>query len=385
MAASAVEVARSLIPLLSAEAGTTDQNRRITEKSEGAMRDAGLLRLGTPTRWGGRGADLRTAVEVCLELARGCAASSWIAGIAYGGNLFAGQLAEPVREELWGTDPDAFVCGTANPAGTVTRTSTGLVLDGEWPWISGIHHAGWTLLGIAWDEDGRTERGMALVPTAKLETIDVWHVAGMRGTGSNTAVAADLAVTDDWVVSLSVMADGVYRRHHPEEARVTFYLSINLPLVGTCVGIAEAALEKVVGAAARGKKLSSPLYATVAESPAHQVNVANAAVLIDTARLHLAHAADEVDAHARAGNRPDVDARARLRMSASYSTRCARDAVGLLLDTAGAGSFADSSSLQRAWRDIETASRHAAFSMPNHAEMYGRVLLGAELPQSPAL
>ncbi|WP_326836385.1 acyl-CoA dehydrogenase family protein [Amycolatopsis rhabdoformis] len=382
MQQAVIDAARALVPVLAAEAGNVDRARRITEPSEAALRGTGLFRLGTPARFGGMAADVRTAVEVCVELARGCAASSWIVGIAYGGNLFAGQLGDAVREELWGDRPDAFVCGTANPSGTVSRTPAGFVLDGSWPWISGIHHAPWTLLGIAW---GEGERGLALVPTAKLDTIDVWHVAGMRGTGSNTAVATELAVDHDWVVYLTAMAEGRYRDEHPDEPRVTFHLSINLPLVGTCVGIAAAALESVTGAVARGKRLTSPLYATVAESPAHQVNVAEAAILIDTARLHLAHAADEVDGHARAGRRPDAAARARLRMSASHAVRCAREAVSALLDTAGAGSFADSSVLQRTWRDLETASRHAAFSTQTSSEFYGRVLLGVGLPAGPVL
>ncbi|WP_405868952.1 hypothetical protein OG407_47285 [Streptomyces sp. NBC_01515] len=53
-----------------------------------------------------------------------------------------------------------------------------------------------------------------------------------------------------------------------------------------------------------------------------------------------------------------------------------------LLDTAGAGSFSDDSPLQHAWRDIGTASRHAALSVETSRELYGRVLLGRALPHT---
>lgn len=226
---------------------------------------------------------------------------------------------------------------------------------------------------------------MALVPTSALTVEDVWHMAGMRGTGSDTAVADDVYVPHSRTISLPAMADGAYRRRHPGEPRITFHLSINLPLAATAVGIATASLEKVLEAAVRGKRTVSPLHGLIAEDPAHQLNAADAATLIDTARLHLRRAADEVDAHARAGRRPVLAERARLRMDAAHAMRCARDAMSLLLDTAGAGSFADDSVLQRAWRDIETASRHAALSVQTSKEIYGRALLGAPLPPSPVI
>ncbi|MED7950958.1 acyl-CoA dehydrogenase family protein [Streptomyces sp. BE303] len=381
-----VAAARSLVPLLTDQAPRTEERRRLTDTSLTALRRAGLLRLGTPRRFDGHGAGVLTAVDVCEELARGCSAASWFVGIAYGGALFASQLDHPERATLWQDDPDAVVCGTANPSGTARPSAAGWTLNGRWPWISGIHHAPWTLLGFTRDgSDGEPERGMALVPTHALTVEDVWHIAGMRGTGSDTAHAEEVDVPASRTLSLTALAEGAYRGRHPGEPPVTFHLSINPPLVATGVGIAAATLEKVLGAAARGRRTPSPLHHLIAESPAHQLNVAHAAVLIDTARLHLRRAAGEMDAHARAGHRPELADRARLRMDAAHAMRCARQAVSLLLDTAGAGSLADGSDLQRAWRDIETASRHAALGVQSAQEIYGRTLLGAPLPPSPLI
>ncbi|MET8829513.1 acyl-CoA dehydrogenase family protein [Streptomyces sp. NPDC004610] len=381
-----VTAARSLRPLLTDEAPHSEERRTLTGTTLAALRRSGLLRLGTPTAHGGHGAGVRTAVEVCEELARGCSAASWVVGIAYGGALFASQLPLAERAALWGHNPSAMVCGSAGPSGTARRTGGGWTLNGSWPWMSGIHHADWALLGFTWPGGGdRPERGLALAPASALVVEDTWHMAGMRGTGSDTAIADEVYVADSRTISLTAMAEGAYRRRHPGEPRITFHLSINLPLVATAVGIAAAVLDAVVGAAARGGRVVSPLHGLVSEAPAHQLGVADAATLIDTARLHLGRAAREVDTQARAGLRPPLVDRARLRMDASHAMRCARDAVSLLLDTAGAGSFADGSVLQRAWRDIETASRHAALSVHTSKEIYGRALLGAALPSSPVI
>ncbi|MFD4553955.1 hypothetical protein ACFWP5_06465 [Streptomyces sp. NPDC058469] len=98
------------------------------------------------------------------------------------------------------------------------------------------------------------------------------------------------------------------------------------------------------------------LIGLTAKAAPHQLNVAQAATLIDTARPHVRRAADEIDEVAREGRRPDLETRARLRMDGSRAMRCARDGVSLLLDTAGASSYSDDSPLQLAWRDIGTAS-----------------------------
>jgi alkylation response protein AidB-like acyl-CoA dehydrogenase len=377
------DAARALVPVLVTHAESTEQRCRLADESLAALRGAGLLRLGTPRSIGGHGADVGTAIAVCAELARGCASSSWIVGIAYGGALLASQLRDDARKTVWATDPDRLVCGAADPGGTARRVPGGVVLSGRWPGISGIRHASWVLLDIEWGDAGALpERGLALVSANEVDVAETWHLAGMHGAGSETAMAEGVFVPDAQLLSFAEIARGIGVHRHAGEARVTFPLSINLPLAGTGIGIAQATLEHVVRTLAGGKRGPSPLHPEVANAPSHQLNVADAATLIDTARLHVFSAAEELDRAAREGRRPDLEARARLRMAGSHAMRCAREAVGLLLDTAGAGSFADGSRLQRAWRDLETASRHAALSSETSREIYGRVLLARDLPIS---
>ena len=58
-----------------------------------------------------------------------------------------------------------------------------------------------------------------------------------------------------------------------------------------------------------------------------------------------------------------------------------RQALDLLLDVQGAGSFAQTNQMQRVWRDMHMASRHG-MSVPGlKEELYGRALLGANEQQ----
>jgi 3-hydroxy-9,10-secoandrosta-1,3,5(10)-triene-9,17-dione monooxygenase len=57
--------------------------------------------------------------------------------------------------------------------------------------------------------------------------------------------------------------------------------------------------------------------------------------------------------------------------------RC-REAMERLLDIAGTAGFRRSSSLQRFWRDLAAASRHALVPPSLSKEIYGRAVLGIE-------
>jgi alkylation response protein AidB-like acyl-CoA dehydrogenase len=99
--------------------------------------------------------------------------------------------------------------------------------------------------------------------------------------------------------------------------------------------------------------------------------------LVGRAReMHAYRAAADIDEAARAGRKLTYTERARVRMDTGWSVKHAREAIRLLINAHGAGSFADSSPMQRFWRDSEVASRHAVISPDISAEVYGRALLG---------
>ena len=68
--------------------------------------------------------------------------------------------------------------------------------------------------------------------------------------------------------------------------------------------------------------------------------------------------------------------RARVRMDAGHVAETAREAIRVLCSAHGASSFAESSPMQRWWRDSEIASRHAVLNPDISAQVYGRRLMG---------
>jgi alkylation response protein AidB-like acyl-CoA dehydrogenase len=65
-----------------------------------------------------------------------------------------------------------------------------------------------------------------------------------------------------------------------------------------------------------------------------------------------------------------------MRMDAGMAAVHAREAVRIVCSAQGASSFSESNPLQRIWRDVETASRHAVLNPDVAAEIYGKSLFG---------
>jgi alkylation response protein AidB-like acyl-CoA dehydrogenase len=206
----------------------------------------------------------------------------------------------------------------------------------------------------------------------------------MRGTGSNTLVAEEVFVPAHRVMSLTGAIGGTVLTEHKDEAlyRAAFMPVLVIILVGPPLGLARAALE-CFGEQVPSRGIIYTSYERQAEAPVTHEQIAEAAMLIDSAHLHAMRAADDIDRAAGAGEYPDLVARARIRMDCSRAVHYAREAVNRLVSASGGSAFAEHNPLQRIWRDINTSSLHGILTHRTNLEMYGRLLLG--LPQNSPL
>lgn len=379
--AELVARARRLVPLLAGNGARTEAGRRLAEDNVAAIAAAGLFRLLTPRRLGGLETDLRTALAVARELALGCGSTSWVTTIVNTCGWLVGLGSEEAQREVWGADADARVVGVLAPTATARRVDGGLVVSGTWGWASGCLHAQWSIVGVPLvDDAGRAiDHGLALIPMKELGIVDTWFFAGMKGTGSHTLVAEEVFVPDHRVMSVSKLTRGEAPTPFAGETlyRSAFVPVASLVLVGPLLGLAAAALALVI-AEAPARAIAATRHETRAKAPVVQLELAEAATLVDTAHLHAYRAAGDIDDAARAGRSLDRVAQARVRMDAGHAVRTAREAIRALCSAHGASSFADACPLQRIWRDAEVASRHPLVSPEIAAEIYGRALVGIE-------
>jgi 3-hydroxy-9,10-secoandrosta-1,3,5(10)-triene-9,17-dione monooxygenase len=377
-----VSRAKDLVPLLRENAARTDRERRIPDENLAALAKAGLFGITAPRRWGGREVGFETKIRVVRELARGCGSSSWVFALLTGGPWFVGMMNEQAQQDVWGDDPNATVAVAVPPSGTAEFVDGGYRISGRWPYCSGAEHADWVLLGVrSVGPDGEPAPLVALVPRERIEVDDTWHVTGMRGTRSNTVITRDLMVPSHRTISLGAAQEGDLDTPFVDEApyHVPLTLGALSDLTGPQLGLARAALDSVIeNAAWRG--VSATTYTRLTDAPTVQLAVARAASNIDTAEALVFSAAQEMDRAARAGLRPSLLDRACIRMKLTRGIVEARDAIRELVSAAGSSVFAETCTLQRIWRDSETAASHAVSNPAISAEVYGRLLLGVEGP-----
>jgi 3-hydroxy-9,10-secoandrosta-1,3,5(10)-triene-9,17-dione monooxygenase len=374
--------ARDLVPLLGAHAEETERLGHLAAESAAALREAGFFTLNSPSAFGGTAAGPGTMVEAFRELARGCGSSAWVSMLLSVGSYTASLFGEEALADVWAADPRAAVCGGLAPTGTTRRTEKGWAVTGRWQPLSGIHEAHWVLVGVPLTDDtGKTiDQGVALIPVTELAVEKTWHVAGMQGTGSNTVTAREVHVPEHRILSFSRLFTQGERR-----PVVTYSSFTAVVLLGPVLGMAEAALEKTLELLKEGKSVGASIYRNAIDSPSVQFNVANAASLIDTAKLRTERAVADIEKGIAEGAQLDLPTRARIRMDVGTAVQSARDAVDLLLNINGTGGFSLSSPIQRIWRDLETATRHQLLSPDLGREIYGRAVLGIAEQVAPVI
>jgi 3-hydroxy-9,10-secoandrosta-1,3,5(10)-triene-9,17-dione monooxygenase len=380
--AEIVAGARALRPLVREHAPRAEAYRRMPEEVNDALTQAGMFRLLTPKRYGGYQMDARTVIEVTEALGEADGSTSWLVALGSAVDWISGLCSERGAEEIFGGDPDARIAGAVagNPV-TSRRVAGGWQVSGRWGYSSGSWHAAWACLGVPLtNETGEVvDHALVVISTAELTVEETWFTAGMKATGSNTFVADDVFVPEYRVMPLSAMVEGKYPIGRTDEAlyRYAYAPLVLLFLLGPLLGLGRAALTWTTEKAAT-KPLTHTIHARQADSVGTQIQVAEAALKIETARLHTYRAADEVDDAALRGEKLDYAARARIRAQAAYAAQQVLDAINTLLNAHGAGSFAEANPMQRYWRDANTAARHAHLNPAVGYEVFGKSLLGVE-------
>jgi alkylation response protein AidB-like acyl-CoA dehydrogenase len=380
-----VATAEALQPLLRENAAAADRDRRVPEPVIEALAAAGLFKLTVPKRYGGHEADVRTIIDVAATLAEGCGSTAWVVTLINTVGIAVGMLSEEAQDEVFGADPEARVAGVFAPRGQSRREEGGFRVSGEWYYGSGSLHADWVMVGFPLvDESGETvDFGLGLIPRSDYEIKDTWHVVGMRGSGSNAIIANDVLIPDHRILPVGGAINGQFPTEFTDEAlyHSAFHPAFTLVLTGAQLGMGRAALKHVVNLADK-RTIANTIYTQQRDSVGFQLQIADAAALIDTAHLHVYRAADDIDEAARRGENPGYRLRARLRSDAARAATCVKDALDLIITAHGAGSFAESSPVQRWWRDSNIALRHGTLVPPASREIYGKALLGFSLDEN---
>ncbi|MHA7291226.1 GTP cyclohydrolase II RibA [Arthrobacter sp. MDT3-24] len=371
----------ALVPRLRERAAETEEIRRIPEATMAELKAAGVFQMLSPQAVGGFGMGLETYVEVVRRLAQGCVSTAWTVGHLVEHVWMLARWPQEAQDEVFANGPAPLAAATGAPPGTADRAPGGFIISGRWSFASGIMHSEWALLAVQHGD----VRLQCLVPVSDLELLDVWHTAGLRGTGSNDLRTENLFVPAhralEW--NLLAAADNPGSRIHPDlsiHTPMTTFLNMVAP--AAALGAAEHAIE-VFQDLMMVRKVKQTTQARQADSPLAQARFSLAYGQVATARLHWQEAVRVVAASY--GRRPAAftgEERARYRLSLGLSGAASAEAVRLILTGSGGSVHRLTHPLQRIQRDVNVLLNHASLTMDPILEQAGRGLLdlGLSIP-----
>src|SRR5207244_41006 len=202
-----LERARRLIPILVERASAATAARQLPAETIAEYREAGILRILQPRRFGGMQGRFSLFSRIVEELSYGCASSAWVYAVLAEHQWILAQYPEAAQLDVWGDDAEAVASSSLAPRAGAKPVQGGWRLSGRYSFSSGCDFAQWGILGAFLGEMG-DPRSIAylLVPLAETEIVDDWQVLGLAGTGSRSLLLHDVFVPQH----RSVMVRGLF-------------------------------------------------------------------------------------------------------------------------------------------------------------------------------
>jgi alkylation response protein AidB-like acyl-CoA dehydrogenase len=377
-----IERARVLRPLLEAAAPRIEAERALTADVLEALHHAGLFRMLLPRSCGGFEADPATFMQAVEAIAMGDASAAWCVSQACGVSMAAAYLKPEIAREIFGPPQAVLANGTSSTRVKAIPVAGGYRANGLWRFASGHKHATW--LGghcVLCDAEGNprlapdgqtTLERTLLFPKERAKIIDVWHVIGLKGTGSDSYAVEDVFVPEDYTFTRESAAE---RRETGPLYRFTTFNLFGIGFAAVALGIARAMLEAFTRLAA--EKTPYLGRSTLRENAAIQSQMGMAAARLQSAREFLLHTIADLWATASAGHPFAGAQKVALRMASTNATHQAKEAANFVYHAAGASAIFENGPFERRFRDIHTVTQQVQSSASNF-ELVGQHLLGLE-------
>jgi alkylation response protein AidB-like acyl-CoA dehydrogenase len=367
----------ALRPLISAAADRIEEEREIPEEVVAALHEAQLFRMLLPRSCGGGEVEPAIYVQVIEEIAKADASVAWCLGQANGGTVAGAYLEREAARTVFG-DARAAVASGPN-FGTAVAVEGGYRVTGTWPFASGRKHAIW-LAGhcLVQEPDGRPrlypdgkpfERTM-FFPKEKAIFKDIWHVMGLKGTGSDQFTVTDLFVPEDLSFTREWPPD---LRENGPLYRFSNYQLFGVGFAGVALGIARATLDAFIALAREKAPRNSPQV--LRDNALIQFQVGHAEAQLQSVRTFMVQTMRDLWDAVATGDTMDADERARLRMTITFASQQAREVVDVAYHAAGASAIFENNPFERRFRDVHTVSQQVQGHSSNF-ELLGQYVMG---------
>ncbi|MAS53632.1 MAG: flavin-dependent monooxygenase [Pimelobacter sp.] len=374
-ATAVLDGVRDVLPTLRERADETERLRVVPEASIKELEETGFFKLLQPRRFDGLEADPVDFYTAVRDIAGACGSTGWVSSVVGVHPWQVALFADEAQQAVWGEDTKTRLSSSYAPTGKATVTDGGYQLSGKWSFSSGCDHCSWVLLGgLVFNAEGQVvDFKTFMVPREKYEIVDVWHMVGLAGTGSNDIVVDDVFIPEAFTLSMG--ETGQCRGPGQEQNDSDLYKlpfhsiftgTITTPIIGMAMGAYAEHVEmqqKRSRAAYLGEKASLDPFAAV--------RIAKASSEIDAAWALLVNNIREEQAYVAKGEKIPLRSRLKVRRDQVLGSQRAIDAIDALFEASGGRALANGTYLQRAWRDAHAGRVHAANDPERALQMFG--------------
>ena len=373
--------ARALAPRIAAAAARIESGRELPPDIVDALHEARLFRMLVPRSLGGEEVSPIVFMQTVEELAKADASTAWCVAQTSVCSTIARSLKPETGAKIFKNDPRGVLAwGPSTSKAKAIAEPGGFRVTGEWPFASGSRHATWLAAhSVVYEPDGQLRRDANgdpiqktfVVPRHSATIEDVWHVIGLKGTGSDTYALTDVFVSEDCAIGHHALDTAEWHEHGPLYS-FTIYQLFGSSFPAIALGIARAILDAFLALAQTKKPVAS--QSLLRDSAVVQSQVGLAEAQLAAARTFFFAAWEEIWQAAQS-NKMSLDQRVRLRMASIHASQQARQVAEMAYLAAGATAVFESNPFERRFRDIHAVSQQAQSQLSIY-EAIGRHFLG---------
>ncbi|HEY6814748.1 MAG TPA: acyl-CoA dehydrogenase family protein [Croceibacterium sp.] len=370
--------ARAMAPAIAARSQEIEALRRLPADLVAELRAAGFFRMGRSRAKGGPQMTLAQHLAVIEILAYANPSVGWCVKIGTDSGLLA-EFLPPAASARLLPEPDMITAGQFTTGhGKLEPVEGGYLLNGRFPFGSGVTHADVVMSGGALVENGAPVMGPGGIPEGRLAFCradqlvieDTWHTHGLRGSGSNHYRAENVFIPEDQALRIE---EAMFANRDPLYSSGFNWVTT---MAAVPLGTARRALDEAK-TLVLGRKAGLPPR-PMADTVQAREAIARAETAWGAAHAFLYRAVEAFWAELEAGT-PAVETKGRLALANVNCFRMAAEVTRQLFDLIGANVIFDGSILERLARDALTLNQHMIIAGPA-VETYGAMMLGREHP-----
>jgi alkylation response protein AidB-like acyl-CoA dehydrogenase len=372
-----LERARAFVRELAGAAPEIERQRELPEPVVAAMVERGFFRMLLPRSVGGAELPPAPYLRVVEEIAKGDASAAWCLNQGAGCSMTAAYLDPAAAKEVFG-GPRGILAWGPGP-GKARIVEGGYRVTATWSFASGSHNATWLGCHVPIYEengaqllrpDGSPVIRTPIFPKSCAEMTDIWHVMGLRGTGSDKYSVTDLFVPAAFVAARD---DDSTRR---EDGVLYRFSSLQLyasGFAGVAMGIARSTLDAFIELAR--SKVPFRGKTTLRDNNVVQSEAAQAEARLRSARALLYRSLEEIIGEVERSGHITLEQRMTIRLASTFAIHQSMSVVDMAYHAAGSTAIFEENPFERRFRDIHTVSQQVQ-GRSEHFETVGQYLLG---------